>query len=187
MRVIGGIAGGRKLAAPKGMRIRPTSDRVKEALFSILGSYLDTFSHCGVLDIFAGTGSLGIEALSRGAIQAVFVDSHKDSVTLILKNLQNLGFSEQGRVLAKEALPALKLLEKQGITFQLVFLDPPYRQGAAVHVLEHLATSPLIDAGSLLIAESAADEHLPPAIGPLQEFDRRVYGETAVSFYRLNG
>ncbi len=138
--------------------IRPTADRVKESLFNILTVQLGNFADRRVLDIFAGTGNLGIEALSRGATEAVFIDENRQAVSLLGKNLELTGFAGQGKILQKEALSALRSLEKHAAPFGLVFLDPPYRQGLSGPVLEFLASSALIDADSLVVAETAARE-----------------------------
>ncbi|HOI17863.1 MAG TPA: RsmD family RNA methyltransferase, partial [Geobacteraceae bacterium] len=98
MRVIGGTARGRRLLAPRGLDTRPTSDKVKEALFSILGGMLGPLDGCSVLDIFAGTGSLGIEAMSRGADSAVFIDAGREAAAVIAKNLETTGFADRSRV-----------------------------------------------------------------------------------------
>jgi 16S rRNA (guanine966-N2)-methyltransferase len=185
LRIISGSARGRRLLSPKNYRIRPTADRVKESLFNILSVLMGSFAGCRVLDIFAGTGSLGIEALSRGAAQAVFIDSHRESAALVAKNLQLLGFTDRGRVLESEALSALRSLEKKELTFSLVLIDPPYRQGLAERVLEYLAVSALIDENSLVVAEISSGEALPGAFGALREFDRRDYGDTAIVFFAL--
>jgi len=148
---------------------------------------MGSFAGCRVLDIFAGTGNLGIEALSRGAAQAVFIDSHRESAVLVANNLRLLGFSDRGRVLESEALAALRTLEKKEATFSLVFIDPPYRQGLADEALARLAASALIDEDSLVVAETSSDEILPTAFGALQEFDRRVYGDTAIAFFTRKG
>ncbi len=187
MRIIGGTAGGRKLTPPRGKRVRPTSDRVKEALFNILASLLGTLSDCRVLDLFAGTGNLGIEALSRGAAEAVFVDNHRESVALVTRNLRSLGFIERSRVIDKEVLVALRVLEKDGASFRLIFLDPPYREGIAIEVLDRLASSPLLDESSVVVVESATGEAIPACFGALREFDRRIYGDTSLAFFRLTG
>jgi 16S rRNA (guanine966-N2)-methyltransferase len=184
LRIISGSARGRRLLSPKNYRIRPTADRIKESLFNILSVLMGSFAGCSVLDVFAGTGNLGIEALSRGAAQAVFIDSHKESADLVAKNLGLLGFSDRGRVLESEALAALRSLEKKEALFSLVFIDPPYRQGLAEKVLECLAVSALIDDDSLVVAEISSGEVLPKAFGALQEFDKRVYGDTAIAFFR---
>ena len=184
MRIISGSARGRRLLSPKNRMIRPTADRVKESLFNILVVILGGFDRCRVLDIFAGTGNLGLEALSRGASQAVFIDNQKESVALVAKNLRMLAFADRGRLLESEALPALRHLEKREAPFHLVFIDPPYRQGLAERVLAYLACSTLIDENSLVVTEISSAEFLPTAFDALREFDRRVYGDTAIAFFR---
>jgi 16S rRNA (guanine(966)-N(2))-methyltransferase RsmD len=187
LRVISGAARGRKLLTPKGLRVRPTADRIKESLFNILTTLIGQFTGCRVLDIFAGTGNLGIEALSRGAALALFIDSHRESAHLVSKNLQLLGFTDRGRVVEKEAIAALRSLGMEEGPFHLVFLDPPYRQGLAEKVLEYLSTSRLIAEGSIVVAEFTPREELPTSFGPLHEFDRRIYGDTAIAFFHLTG
>jgi 16S rRNA (guanine(966)-N(2))-methyltransferase RsmD len=186
LRIVSGSARGRRLFSPKDARVRPTADRVKESLFNILQALPIRFTGCRVLDIFAGTGNLGLEALSRGAAFAVFIDSHKESAALVEKNLRLLGFSDRGRVLEREALSALRSLERREEPFQIVFIDPPYRQGLAEKVLGVLATSPLIDACSLIVVEFSSREVLPSEFGVLRMFDRRVYGDTAIAFFRAS-
>lgn len=185
MRIISGSARGRKLLTPRDERIRPTADRVKESLFSILTAQLGNFSGRRVLDVFAGTGNLGIEALSRDAAAAVFIDENREAASLVKKNLELTGFAGRGKVLRQEALSALKSLEQGGSSFDLVFLDPPYRQGLSGRVLEFLASSALIDENTVVVAETAAKEELAGRFGRLQEFDRRVYGDTALAFFML--
>jgi 16S rRNA (guanine966-N2)-methyltransferase len=185
VRIISGSARGRRLLTPGNYLIRPTADRVKESLFNILTVQLGNFAGRRVLDIFAGTGNLGIEALSRGAAEAVFIDENREAVSLLGKNLKLTGFAAKGRIIQKEALSALRSLEKHAAPFDMVFLDPPYRQGLSGVVLEFLASSALIDEYSLIVAETAAKEELPDQFGALREFDRRVYGDTAIAFYAL--
>jgi len=184
LRIISGSARGRRLLSPKNSLIRPTADRVKESLFNILNSLIAGYDSCRALDIFAGTGNLGLEALSRGAAYAFFIDNHKESVALVIKNLRMLGFDDRGRVIEREALSALRSLDKMKAPFQLVFIDPPYRQGLAERVMQFLATSALIDGNSLVIVEISSNELLPTAFDNLREFDRRVYGDTAIVFFR---
>lgn len=183
MRVISGTARGRRLATPRGTRVRPTADRVKEALFSILASLAGNLEGARVLDIFAGTGSLGIEALSRGCATAVFVDNHRESAAVIRKNLEQLGFGDRGRVVVMEAVSAINGLERNEKPFRLIFLDPPYRLGMARQVIERLAASPLVTGETIIVVETADNEELGSEFGPLRMFDRRVYGDTALSFF----
>ena len=186
MRVIAGEARGRQLLAPKSRRVRPTSDRVKEALFSILSSRLGDFGGMRVLDLFAGTGNLGIEALSRGAGTAFFVDSHRESAEMIRRNLDHTGYTEKAKVVVQEAAAALKWLGRSEAPFHLVFLDPPYGEGHAERVLDLLAASPLIDQGSTVVAEFSAKEEMPRSFGRLKESERRIYGDTAISFLTIS-
>jgi 16S rRNA (guanine966-N2)-methyltransferase len=186
MRVIAGEARGRTLVAPKSMRVRPTADRVKEALFSMLISRLGELSEMRVLDIFAGTGNLGIEALSRGAAYAVFVDSHRESAEVIRKNLEITRFTEKAKVVMQDAATALKLLARSEAPFHLVFLDPPYHEGHTEKLLDLLAGSTLIDEGTTIVAEFSSKEDIPRSFGRLQESERRVYGDTALSFLTIS-
>lgn len=185
MRVISGAARGRKLQTLAGMRVRPTADRVKEALFSIILSCQGILTGTRVLDLCAGTGGLGIEALSRGAAQAVFVDNHRESAALISRNLTICGFIGQSRVVVRDAVTALYELEQKGERFELVFLDPPYRMGITEQLLAVLGASGVLTEDALVIAEHARDELLPEEPGCLRHGDRRVYGDTAVSFYQV--
>ncbi len=184
MRIISGSAKGRRLATPSDRRIRPTADRVKESLFNILAVQLGSWSDLRVLDLFAGTGNLGIEALSRGAAEALFIDANREAALLVKKNLEIAGLADRGRVLQKEVLGALKSL-KPTEPFGIVFIDPPYQQGLSGKVLEFLAASALIDEDSLIVAETAAKEDIPSRVGGLQKFDRRVYGDTVIHFFSL--
>jgi len=186
LRIISGSAKGRKLFSPKNMRVRPTADRVKEALFNILTSLIGDFNDLRVLDIFAGTGNLGIEALSRGGSRTVFVDNHLESAAIIRKNLEMLGFDQKAGILIQEAIVALKALEKKGEKFHLVFLDPPYQTGLTEKTLEYLAGSGLITDETIIVAEFSAQEAIPTSFGQLQEFDRRVYGDTALAFLSMS-
>jgi 16S rRNA (guanine(966)-N(2))-methyltransferase RsmD len=184
VRVISGSARGRRLLAPQDLRVRPTADRVKEALFSIIISREGSLAGKRVLDLCAGTGSLGIEALSRGAAEAVFVDNHRESGEIISRNIELAGFAGKGRVLVREVLSALRDLEKSAERFDLVLLDPPYRAGLAEKILAELAVSRLLTDGTLVVAEFASGEQLAPAFGILQECDRRKYGDTSVALFK---
>ncbi len=183
MRVTGGTARGRRLAAPRGERVRPTSDKVKEALFNILTSLLGNLEGLRVLDIFAGTGSLGIEALSRGCREAVFVDNHRESVAVIRQNLKQLNLEDRSRVITREATAAIQTLAGES-PFRIIVLDPPYRQGLAEKVLNNLASAPFVAAETIIIAESDSSEVLAEEFGPLRQFDRRIYGDTALTFFK---
>lgn len=181
MRVISGRARGRSLKAVPGTGTRPTTDKVKEAVFSMIGPYFDGGA---VLDLFAGTGGLGIEALSRGMDQAVFIDIEKKSIDIIQENLRGTGFTELSEVYRNEAGRALKVLAKRGASFDLVFLDPPYRLKSIEELVQTMETGGLLRPGAILVIESDAADVYDHAIGGVG-FDRRsVYGDTAISIYQ---
>ena len=167
-----------KLDAPKSLRIRPTADRVREALFSIIASRVPGSR---VLDLFAGTGALGLEALSRGALKAVFVDRSVEAVTIIRANIQRLGVTEQVEVLQGGVIQVVRRLAERESRFDLLFMDPPYRKGLIEITMPHLVE--LADANALLIVEHPAKELAPESSVQWLQVDRRFYGDTAISFY----
>jgi 16S rRNA (guanine966-N2)-methyltransferase len=185
MRVIGGTARGRRLLAPRGLDTRPTSDKVKEALFSILAGMTGPLDGSSVLDVFAGTGSLGIEAMSRGACKAVFIDAGREAVTVLAKNLQTTGFADRSTILSQNFRAAFTRLESAGRNFRIVFLDPPYGKGLLEKSLEQLSESTMLDEGAVVVAEHSSREEIRSAFGPLRQCDRRVYGDTALTFFTL--
>jgi len=181
LRVIGGSARGRILRSPKGTKIRPTADRVKEALFNVLAGRI---KDAVVLDLFAGTGALGIEALSRGAARAVFVDRSRDSISLIRHNLALTGLLPCAELYREDAGVALSLFQRQGRSFDLIFLDPPYGEGIALSVLGKLAQSGVLSPGGLVAVEHSPRDSLTEQIANLQLWRQRRYGDTVLTFYR---
>lgn len=181
MRVIAGSARGRRLAEFKGRDIRPTPDRVREALFSILQSKLGSFAELGVLDLFAGSGALAIEALSRGASSACLVEKSPAAAAIIRENLDCCHFSAKAEVIVRDAWQALHGLSD--CAFDLIFLDPPYGQGSTERALSELDRLSLLTESGILCAETADDESLPEAVGRLQRIDQRRYGSIMINFY----
>lgn len=182
MRVIAGSARGVRLTAPAGLQTRPTADRVKEALFSIIASR-QNLAGARVLDICAGTGSLGIEALSRGAACCCFIEQDRPVLGILEKNLARAGLANRGECLALEAIHGLNRLSKQGKQFDIVFLDPPYLSGLYPAVAEALCSLPLLSDGGLLVAECSSRLPLAERYAALVRVDRRVYGDTALEFF----
>ena len=183
MRITGGLYRGRVLATPKGRKIRPSSDRVREALFNLLGQDL---TGCRILDLFAGTGSLGLEALSRGAVQAVFVDHAAEAIGLIRENLALCGLERIAKVMKRrleKGAPWDHQLLRPG--FDVVFLDPPYGKGYLLIHLQDIANCGRLLPGGCVIAESYKGEILPAASGPLRRIDSRDYGDTKLTFYSM--
>jgi 16S rRNA (guanine966-N2)-methyltransferase len=181
MRVIGGAAKGRRLLAPKGQAVRPTADRVKESLFNILPR---DFSGMKVLDLFAGTGNLSIEALSRGADHAVLVDSSERSVAVIKENLRRLSFATKSEVWAAPAARSLRVLARRMESFDIIFLDPPYDQGLAKRSLAIIAQYNLLCDSGTIVVEHSAHEALQQRYDSLELHDERRYGDTLLSFYK---
>jgi 16S rRNA (guanine(966)-N(2))-methyltransferase RsmD len=186
MRIISGDARGRRLFTPKDDKIRPTSDRVKESVFNILMSLPRPMAGAKVLDVFAGTGNLGLEALSRGAAQAVFIDNNRESAALIEKNIDHLGYRERSTVIVREALIALQQLGSKS-QFDIVFLDPPYRQGHVERLLKHISQSSLLAESAVVIAELAKNEDLGHSFGTLELLERRNYGDTSIALFAHRG
>jgi 16S rRNA (guanine(966)-N(2))-methyltransferase RsmD len=181
MRVISGTAKGRPLKAVPGTGTRPTTDKVKEAIFSMIGPYFDGGY---VLDLFAGTGGLSIEALSRGMERAVLTDIEKKSVDTIRHNLQAAGFADQAEIYRNDAQRALKALAKREIKFDLVFLDPPYRLKVVQELVEQLDQANMLNEGATIVMEHDADDKYDAPIGRLQWVRRAEYGDTAITIYK---
>jgi 16S rRNA (guanine966-N2)-methyltransferase len=180
MRIVAGRFRGLKLETPGTQSIRPTSDRVREALFSIL---MHRIPGAHVLDLFAGTGALGLEALSRGAAQAVFVDQGAEAVRIIRANIMKLRVSEQTQVFRGEVKQIISRLAQRKCVFDLIFLDPPYGKGHIETTLSPLAS--LTRPDTLLVAEHSVKERLPPNPAHWHSIETRSYGNTAISFYAI--
>jgi 16S rRNA (guanine966-N2)-methyltransferase len=186
MRVIAGKFRSRQLESLRGTVLRPTSDRLRESLFNILSPHV---GDSRFVDVFAGTGAVGIEALSRGASEAIFIERHAPAAALIHKNLEALEISSGGRVLTVDALHGLELLEKElesGPKMPtIVFLDPPYGNSEDYdRVLSFLGFAGLLDDKSLVVAEHRKDFDLPGSIGNLQRVRVLKQGDACLSFYR---
>ena len=181
MRVTGGSLKGRKLAPLRGMKIRPTTDYLREAVFNILAREVED---AVVLDLFAGTGSLGIEALSRGAQRAVFVDKSPQAIKALRRNVETCALEERSRILKRDILRGPGFLKSIGETFDLVFVDPPYEKGFAEQTLRLLGRSSKISTEAFIVVEHSSREILPEKIARLILHDERRHGKTLVSFYR---
>lgn len=176
MRIISGQLRGRKLKTLEGTNTRPTADRVKESLFNILSiKVLDA----KILDLFAGSGSLGLEALSRGAVSCVFVDSSKDAINIVKENIKLCKQEQNSKVINKDYIVALNSLDDK---FDIIFVDPPYSKGIEIVVLEN-AKNILSEDGVIIIETDQAD--IPPdELNGLIKYDSRKYGRTIISFYK---
>ncbi len=179
LRVTGGELRSRHLQSPRDRNTRPTAARVRESLFSILGQNLDGWA---VLDLFAGTGALGIEAASRGAGPVLFVERNRDHARLVTENAALLDDLCEWRVLRTDAL-GLRLPLNEA-PFSLVFVDPPYRTDLAARALERLGGGELLEQDAIVVVEVERRQTLPTVAGCLEQDDRRTYGGTDVAVYR---
>jgi 16S rRNA (guanine(966)-N(2))-methyltransferase RsmD len=180
MRVIAGRFRGAAIRVPRGEKVRPTYDRVRESVFAILEPQLEG---ARVLDLFAGSGSLGIESVSRGAARATFVEIDPGVMSVLSGNVDRLGLADAAPLIRGDALSALRGALPGG-PFDVVFIDPPYSSELALRSLELLSASRHLAESGLAIVERDAGRELPEAVGRLERFRTRKYGSTAVDFYR---
>jgi 16S rRNA (guanine966-N2)-methyltransferase len=182
MRLTGGLNGGRRLIAPRGRQTRPTAAKVREAIFNILGPPPEG----NVLDLYAGTGALGLEALSRGAAAAVFVEREHAPLVALRRNVKELGLEGRATVVAADVRTGLRRLTGTGTVFSWVFLDPPYVKETE-GVLAELSGSGLLTSCAVVVLEHDRRNRPPESVGNLFLTDRRQYGDTELSFFRCSG
>ena len=188
MRIIAGTYRSRILKSLKGLALRPTSDYLRETLFNVLGPNIND---ARFLDIFAGTGAVGIEALSRGSKEAVFIEKHPPAVTLIRRNLESLDIHSGTQIFQSDALQALERLaakhESNGPPFDFIFLDPPYAAAQNYsRVLRFLSSAPFLSSDTVIVAEHRRTFDLPDQIASLERVRTLKHGDSALSFYRFN-
>jgi 16S rRNA (guanine966-N2)-methyltransferase len=184
LRIIAGQCKGRKLISLPGMHTRPTSGRVRESIFSILSSEVPN-RH--VLDLFAGTGAMGLEALSRGAASACFTDNTQKNLSVIRENIRRCRQEKHCRLFCRDILKNLYFLQAQKERFDLVFIDPPYQQQMAAKVLENLMHSHALAPDAKIVLEHSRTEKIPENIPDLEMKDQRRYGKSFVSFFTYKG
>lgn len=191
MQIIGGIHRSRRLIAPKGLQTRPTSSQLREALFNICQSYIQD---ARFLDLFAGSGAMGIEALSRGARHVTFVDNHREAIQCIRTNLENLELTKQATVLSGNVFTLIERLQKQGQQFEVIYADPPYEttgifageeQNYSEQLLRLIDNSTLLTEKGMLFIEEANDISMTPfPLQTLQHVNTRRMGRSTLQQYR---
>lgn len=181
MRVISGSARGRRLKELQGMDTRPTTDKVKESMFNIIQFEIEGRK---VLDLFGGTGQLGIEALSRGAAHGTFVEQRREAVALIRDNLRATGLSESSHVVQGDALSFLASCREK---FDVIFLDPPYESGLLDQCLEAITKFDILNEHGIMVCESAAEKTLPALAPPYEQGREYRYGKIKVTICRRTG
>ncbi len=181
MRVVAGISKGRALKAVPGQTTRPTTDKVKEAIFNIIGPFFD--GGLG-LDLYAGSGGLGIEALSRGMEKMIFVDQNQKAIEIVQLNLKNCRFDHQAEVYRNEAKRALKAVAKRELKFDVIFLDPPYAKQRLEEDITFIAQNNLLTNNGIIVIEYAASTRIEQTIEYLSCARIEQYGDTAISIYK---
>ncbi len=184
MRVISGLRKGHKLKSPKGKDTRPTEGRIKETIFNILAGLKEDAS---VLDLFAGTGSIGIEFLSRGAKSAYFIDKSSESIKTIKENLATTRFLDESLVYKMDSINAIKFLHERKLKFDYIYIDPPYNKHTLLsHVLNSLNKYPIINKNAIIIIEHEKNFKIEEDFKDLESIDCRKYGNKFITFLFFN-
>jgi 16S rRNA (guanine966-N2)-methyltransferase len=179
MRIIAGTAKGHQIRAPRGTPTRPATDLVRGAIFAILENLTEDWAR--VLDLFSGSGALGIEALSRGAAWVDFVDRERRCCDIIRQNLEKTGLSGRAHVYCSEVPKAIRFLDKE---YGIILMDPPYKDRAIGEVIDQLASSPLVGEETILVVTHSPHLTLEPAYGKLALFKERRHGDSCIALYR---
>jgi 16S rRNA (guanine966-N2)-methyltransferase len=180
LRVVSGVCKGRALKAVPGNTTRPTTDKVKEALFNMIGPYFE--GGLG-LDLFAGSGGLGLEALSRGLDKVIFVDRDAKAIQTIHENIQACKMEDKAEVYRNDAQRALKALIKREIRFDYIFLDPPYKKQQLISLMQKISEHKLVTNGGYIICEHSHDVELPDNVGDYSQYKHEKYGIIAITIY----
>jgi 16S rRNA (guanine966-N2)-methyltransferase len=180
MRIITGIAKGRKIIAPEGMDTRPTSDRVKESVFNIISKKI---YGARVLDVFSGTGNLGLEAISRGADWCTFVEKNKITYKILLQNINNLGFKEKCDTYNRDAFDVLEMLGKNSGKYDIIFLDPPYSNGLVEKAIIEINAKGFMSDEGIIMSEYDENDVIPENLNGIKIYRTEKYGRTKISFW----
>lgn len=184
MRVISGVAKGHKLKAPKGSKVRPTEDRIKESLFNIIRNIK---SDSIVLDAFGGSGSIGIEFLSRGADKVYFVDNSYDSTAIIQENLNHTKLLDSAEIIKADIFIAIKKFSKEDLKFDYIYLDPPFTQVDLLDgVFKSINEENILDINGIVMVEHGKDLNLENILYGFKKVDYRSYGSKIIDFYKRN-
>ncbi|MGL4868537.1 MAG: 16S rRNA (guanine(966)-N(2))-methyltransferase RsmD [Cetobacterium sp.] len=180
MRIIAGEAKGKRIECRKGADTRPTQDSIKESLFSIIAPDV---VDCRFLDLFSGTGNIALEALSRGARRAIMIEKDQEALKFIIKNINNLGYDTKSRAYKNETLRAVEILGRKGEKFDIIFMDPPYKDEVCERVMRSISKANLLAENGLIICEHHMFEDMADEVGEFRKTDERKYGKKVLTFY----
>ena len=181
MRIIAGEAKNRIIKTRKGFDTRPTLESVKESLFSIIAPYIEDSIF---LDLFSGSGSISLEAISRGAKRAVMIEKDGEALKYIIENIDNLGFSDRCRAYKNDVIRAIEILGRKNEKFDVIFLDPPYKENITEKTLEKISESEILAEDGIIISEHSVYEKSKDTVGNLVKYDERDYNKKIVTFYK---
>jgi len=180
MRVTAGTLKNRKIKSREGRETRPTLERIKEAIFSIIG---DKIVDAKFLDLYSGTGNIAIEALSRGAKRAVMIEQDKEALRIIIDNIDTLGLTNVSRAYKNDVSRAIEILGRKNEKFDIIFLDPPYKENISISTIEKVSENNILAEGGIIISEHSIYEKMPEKIGNFVKYDERNYNKKIVTFY----
>jgi 16S rRNA (guanine966-N2)-methyltransferase len=180
MRIITGIAKGRKILAPEGIDTRPTSDRVKESVFNRISKKI---YGARVLDMFSGTGNLGLESLSRGAQTCTFIEKNKNTHRILVENITSLGSKENSEVYNNDAFDILEKIGRNAAKYDIIFLDPPYSKGLVEKAILKINEIDLLDDGGIIMSEYDENDVIPESLNNIKIYRTEKYGRTKISFW----
>ncbi|MGL4254463.1 MAG: 16S rRNA (guanine(966)-N(2))-methyltransferase RsmD [Fusobacteriaceae bacterium] len=180
MRIIAGEAKNKKIKSRKGMNTRPTLGSVKESLFSIISTYVPDSVF---LDLFTGTGNIALEALSRGAKRAVMIEQDPEALKIVIENINSLGYEDRCRAYKNDVIRAVEILGRKDEKFDIIFMDPPYKQELCTKVMKAIEKAGILAQGGLIICEHHIFEELADEIGEFKKADYRKYGKKAMTFF----
>ena len=180
MRVTAGTLKNRKIKSREGRETRPTLERIKEAIFSIIG---DKVVDAKFLDLYSGTGNIAIEALSRGAKRAVMIEQDKEALRIIIDNIDTLGLTNVSRDYKNDVSRAIEILRRKNEKFDIIFLDPPYKENISISTIGKVSENNILAEGGIIISEHSIYEKMPEKIGNFVKYDERNYNKKIVTFY----
>lgn len=181
MRIIAGDAKNKRLKTRKGTDTRPTLGSMKESLFSIIAGYIDG---ARFLDLFSGSGSISLEALSRGAKKAIMIEKDSEALKYLIENINNLGYEEKCRAYKNDVLRAIGILGRKGEIFDIIFMDPPYKEELCTQCIKEISKNKILSSDGIIIAEHHLFEDMKDEIGEFKKIDERKYGKKVFTFYK---